>query len=60
MKPANYAEWCKRHSCTHAHCPFDCEHPQPGIYDGELLCRRCLIVEGRRTVMIPCTPAVCD
>jgi hypothetical protein len=52
-------EWYERHDCTHAHCPFDCEHPQPILDGDELLCLRCLTFEGRRTPMIPCTPETC-
>jgi hypothetical protein len=52
-------EWYERHDCTHAHCPHDCEHPQPILDGAELLCLRCLTFEGRRTPMIPCTSETC-
>jgi hypothetical protein len=58
----DYGRWCEAHGCTHAHCPFDCEKPQP-VYDwkaGELLCMRCWVKDGVRTVMVPCVPEVCD
>jgi hypothetical protein len=52
--------WYHANNCTHAHCPQNCEHPQPLLHDGELLCGRCLILLGERSPMIPCTPAICD
>jgi sugar phosphate isomerase/epimerase len=50
----------------HMHCPRGCEHPQP-FYDPagfgpptfELICGRCWFCEGRRTVMVACTPETC-
>lgn len=55
-----YAEWCERHSVRHGHCPRDCEKPQPCEWDGEMVCGRCLVIDRRISVMIPCTPAICD
>jgi len=58
--PISYAEWCIRHDCAHAHCPCECEHPQPFIGDnGRLYCGRCWFVDKVMTLMIPCTPAIC-
>lgn len=53
-------EWYEKHGCTHAHCPHECEHPQPLLDGDELLCGRCLILCGERSAMIPCTPETCD
>jgi hypothetical protein len=41
----------------HAHCPKDCEHPQPFTSEGELYCGRCWFRDGEMTKMIACTPA---
>jgi hypothetical protein len=45
----------------HAHCPYDCEHPQPirNVLDGKLYCGRCWIVDNVKSEMVPCTPATC-
>lgn len=54
-------EWYTRNNCDHAHCPYECEHPQPFVHpDGRLLCGRCWFVENEETVMIPCTPGTCE
>lgn len=56
-----YGEWCKEKGVAHAHCPYDCEHPQPFIaMDGSLLCGRCWYKHQLITHMIPCTPDVCE
>ena len=53
------ADWYARHGCDHAHCPHECEHPQP-FMDGErLVCGRCANVEHIETEMVPCTPEIC-
>jgi len=55
-------EWYQQNGCEHAHCPYDCDHPQP-IMDGEkLICASCLHAsQGKAFVeMIPCTPDVCN
>lgn len=52
-------QWYAEHGCTHAHCPFECEHPQPQFDGGVLVCGRCLVLEGRRTPMLACIPGVC-
>jgi hypothetical protein len=52
-------EWCRLHGCTHAHCPRGCDKPQPAIREGVLYCSRCLVYEGIRSVMVPCTPTIC-
>jgi hypothetical protein len=59
MPYATTAKWYTAHNCTHAHCPHDCEHPQPQLDGDDLLCGRCLVIERRRTPMLPCTPEVC-
>lgn len=38
----------------HGHCPDGCEHPQPVMLDGELLCGRCLIYFGEKVRIEPC------
>lgn len=55
------AEWYERNGCSHAHCPEDCENPQPILADdGELYCGRCWFVGGEVvTKMIPCRPETC-
>lgn len=61
--PTTLDEWYKAHDCDHAHCPHDCEHPQPFIHEGKLYCGRCYF-QCRYTLseMIPCVPGenVCD
>lgn len=54
------AAWYARHDCSHAHCPLDCEHPQPFLDGDILLCGRCWFIEGRQTEMVACTPDVCE
>lgn len=55
-----YSEWCAERGCEHAHCPMECEHPQPFVDAvGRLLCGRCVHIEDRETEMIPCTPETC-
>jgi hypothetical protein len=53
-------EWYERHGCDHAHCPFECEHPQPFMIDGDLVRGRCVIKNSEIVKMIPCTPDVCS
>ncbi len=53
-------EWYRANDCSHAHCPFECEHPQPFVDEEELLCGRCWFKFGERTIMIPCIPEICD
>lgn len=52
--------WYEQHDCTHAHCPDGCEHPQPILIDGRMLCGRCLIRFGEEVEVIPCTPEHCE
>jgi len=52
--------WYKEHNCDHAHCPRDCEKPQPSLIGNRLLCMKCYILEGIESEMAPCTPATCD
>lgn len=59
--PETYEAWCQALGVTHAHCIYDCEHPQPFILlPGVLVCGRCWFICGERTEMVPCTPEVCD
>jgi len=58
--PLTYSEWNIAHGVTHAHCPNDCEHPQPFMFEGELVCGRCYFVHGKTVMMLPCTPEVCE
>jgi hypothetical protein len=55
------ADWYRQHGCTHAHCPYECEHPQPILDEdtGELFCGRCWFIEQQRTLMVPCTEKIC-
>jgi hypothetical protein len=58
---SGYSAWCEERGVTHAHCPHDCYHPQPQVaQNGDLICMRCAVLEGRYTVMEPCTPDVCE
>ena len=54
-------EWYEKFGVTHAHCPRDCgEHPQPRMQGNDLVCGRCLIIFNEISIMIPCTPEVCE
>lgn len=57
---SEYDRWCQERGCTHAHCPHDCEHPQPFMHEGKLVCGRCLIVCKVVTEMVPCVPGICE
>lgn len=59
-------DWYAAHETDHAHCQENCWHPQPFIGARaetpaveELFCGRCWVVDGRLSVMIPCTPETC-
>lgn len=54
-----YEAWCAEHTCSHGHCPLDCEHPQPFVANGTLYCGRCWFRDSQLTEMIPCKPHVC-
>lgn len=57
----SYRAWRKAHGVQHAHCPLDCEHPQPFVaFTGDLLCGRCFFIEKKITKMVPCTPDICE
>jgi hypothetical protein len=59
--PETYPDWCAALAVTHAHCPYDCEHPQPFIArPGLLLCGRCWFLAKTATEMQPCSPAICE
>lgn len=53
-------EWYKLNNCTHAHCPFYHEHPQPFIIAKVLYCGKCWHDDKVLTKMVPCTPEVCE
>jgi hypothetical protein len=56
-------EWYKQHNCTHAHCPYECEHPQPFICSElpiELACGKCWWDTKTIVKMIPCIPESCN
>ena len=59
MQESEYTVWCRERNVTHAHCPHECEHPQPFMLDGKLVCGRCAIVCGEIVEMVPCTPEDC-
>lgn len=44
----------------HYHCPFGDEHPQPFVAGGLLLCGRCYFVDDVLTIMVECSPEVCE
>lgn len=58
-------QWYKENNCDHAHCPDNCEHPQPFIQHGKaghknkMYCGRCYHKYNEMNEMIPCTPEVC-
>ena len=52
--------WEKRFGVTHAHCPEECEHPQPFFTDdGRFVCGVCAIMHKKLSPIVPCTPATC-
>ena len=56
----NYRQWCEERGVSHAHCPYDCEHPQPFVApNGKLYCGRCWVAAEMITEMVPCGPG-CD
>jgi hypothetical protein len=58
--PLTPTEWYRQHGCTHAHCPHDCEHPQPFMLDGKFVCGRCACINHLRVEMVPCQPDICS
>lgn len=66
MDAGGYTAWCETKGVTHAHCPYDCEHPQPfvatlkGETEAQLFCGRCWHIEGVVTPMVPCVPETCE
>jgi hypothetical protein len=57
---AGEALWYESHHCSHAHCPNDCEHPQPFLAaDGRLLCGRCSVYGQQAVEMLPCDEDLC-
>jgi hypothetical protein len=57
---SDYEIWCREKGCQHAHCPCYCDHPQPFLHDGKLVCGECAIVDGNFCEMIPCYPETCE
>ncbi len=53
-------KWYKENNCTHAHCPFRDEHPQPFIYKGVLVCGQCFHKRNTIVWMVPCDPETCE
>ena len=51
--------WYAAVGVTHAHCPDDCEHPQPFLLNGTMYCGRCWFVYKQLNPMIPCRPSAC-
>ena len=49
-----YQEFCSAHGVTHGHCPNGCEHRQPQLAGGIMVCCFC------RTPIVPCVPEVCN
>lgn len=56
----DYTDWCDNEGVSHAHCPLECEHPQPFTSDGKLYCGKCWFDSWTLTEMVPCTPEVCN
>ena len=54
-----YDDFCRAEDVHHFHCPDGCEHPQPFVSDGRLLCGRCWFVVGVVTECVPCDDDVC-
>lgn len=60
-------EWYAKHKCDHAHCPNECEHPQPFMIVSHaggkywiLVCGRCALIDQKIVRMVPCKPGVCE
>ena len=49
-----YQEWLHVYGVSHAHCPRDCEHPQPFVWATILWCGRCYFVKHLLTQCVPC------
>lgn len=60
LTPEADRAWYRLNGCSHAHCPYGCQHPQPFMHNGALVCGRCWFKDGERTLMDPCTLEVCD
>lgn len=58
--PLDYDAWCEENGTHHGHCPLGCEHPQPFVHQGRLICGRCFFKHGDITEMVPCTPDTCE
>lgn len=52
-------EWYKVNDCSHAHCKYECEHPQPFMLEDRLICGRCYILDNEVSEMIPCNSKTC-
>jgi hypothetical protein len=55
-----YATWCAAHGCDHAHCPGECERPQPFVLEGVLYCGKHWFDDRTLLPMLPCREGVCD
>ncbi len=55
MNPDPNEFWYQKYNCSHAHCPYSCEHPQPFLlYGWVLICGACFFKNEEITFMIPC------
>lgn len=55
----DYQIWSELHNCTHGHCPYGCEHPQPFMHKNKLICGQCAVMCNEILEMIPCDPNDC-
>lgn len=55
----SYQKWCKFFNCDHAHCKYNCEKPQPFMYNGILFCGKCWYERRKLVICIACMPEVC-
>ena len=53
------AAWYAEHGCHHAHCPNECESPQPILAEGKMYCGRCWFEDDAEVEMTPCNPETC-
>lgn len=56
---STYLDWCRARDCDHAHCPNECEHPQPFVIADRLFCGRCYFEAQKLVDMLPCGPEMC-
>ena len=60
MTAAPIQLWLQARGADHAHCPNDCESPQPFLDGARALCGRCWFEAGTETEVRPCAPSVCE